>query len=150
VQVHLLNEAVKVFTRRGNDWTKRFRKIDNRNEQTYDATMGGAAAHIILKIQTKNPIELGDFVAEFTSIASQHDKFIRENHPDLGPEARIYVTQIKKGSIIAELLPFVPFGMFVPEIIQSIEQINAVTEFVRNYRVTNLHQVIDLPDDDAA
>lgn len=27
VQVHLLNQSVKVFTRRGNDWTKRFRKI---------------------------------------------------------------------------------------------------------------------------
>jgi bifunctional non-homologous end joining protein LigD len=27
VQVHLVNEAIKVFTRRGNDWTKRFRKI---------------------------------------------------------------------------------------------------------------------------
>jgi hypothetical protein len=27
VQVHLVNKAVKVFTRRGNDWTKRFRKI---------------------------------------------------------------------------------------------------------------------------
>ena len=27
VQVDLANEAVKVFTRRGNDWTKRFRKI---------------------------------------------------------------------------------------------------------------------------
>jgi bifunctional non-homologous end joining protein LigD len=27
VQVHLVNEAVKVFTRRGNDWTKRFRNI---------------------------------------------------------------------------------------------------------------------------
>lgn len=27
VQVHLANEAVKIFTRRGNDWTKRFRKI---------------------------------------------------------------------------------------------------------------------------
>jgi bifunctional non-homologous end joining protein LigD len=27
VQVHLANEAVKVFTRRGNDWTKHFRKI---------------------------------------------------------------------------------------------------------------------------
>ena len=27
VQVHLVNEAVKVFTRRGNDWTKRFRKV---------------------------------------------------------------------------------------------------------------------------
>jgi bifunctional non-homologous end joining protein LigD len=27
VQVHLVNEAIKVFARRGNDWTKRFRKI---------------------------------------------------------------------------------------------------------------------------
>ena len=27
VQVHVVNEAVKVFTRRGHDWTKRFRKI---------------------------------------------------------------------------------------------------------------------------
>jgi bifunctional non-homologous end joining protein LigD len=27
VQVHLRNAAVKVFTRRGNDWTNRFRKI---------------------------------------------------------------------------------------------------------------------------
>src|SRR3954470_25053821 len=27
VQVHIANGAVKVFTRRGNDWTKRFRKV---------------------------------------------------------------------------------------------------------------------------
>jgi bifunctional non-homologous end joining protein LigD len=27
VQVHLANEAVKIFTRRGHDWTSRFRKI---------------------------------------------------------------------------------------------------------------------------
>jgi bifunctional non-homologous end joining protein LigD len=27
VQVHLRDVAVKVFTRRGNDWTNRFRKI---------------------------------------------------------------------------------------------------------------------------
>jgi ATP-dependent DNA ligase len=26
VQAHLVHEAVKIFTRRGNDWTKRFRK----------------------------------------------------------------------------------------------------------------------------
>jgi len=29
IQVHLANVAVKVFTRRGNDWTERFRKIAN-------------------------------------------------------------------------------------------------------------------------
>jgi bifunctional non-homologous end joining protein LigD len=27
VQLHISNGAVKVFTRRGNDWTKRFRKV---------------------------------------------------------------------------------------------------------------------------
>src|ERR1044072_5646087 len=27
VQVHLVNEAIKVFTRRGHDWTSRFRKV---------------------------------------------------------------------------------------------------------------------------
>ncbi len=27
VQVHLANEAIKIFTRRGHDWTNRFRKI---------------------------------------------------------------------------------------------------------------------------
>ena len=27
VQVHIFNTEVKVFTRRGNDWTKRFKKI---------------------------------------------------------------------------------------------------------------------------
>jgi ATP-dependent DNA ligase len=27
VQVHLINGAVKIFTRRGNDWTRRFRKV---------------------------------------------------------------------------------------------------------------------------
>jgi bifunctional non-homologous end joining protein LigD len=29
VQVHLGNETIKVFTRRGNDWTNRFKKIAN-------------------------------------------------------------------------------------------------------------------------
>jgi bifunctional non-homologous end joining protein LigD len=41
VQVHLANEAVKVFTRRGHDWTKRLRKIAD------DARHIGASSAII-------------------------------------------------------------------------------------------------------
>ena len=41
VQVHLANEAVKIFTRRGNDWTKRFKKV------TYDAWRIKAASAVI-------------------------------------------------------------------------------------------------------
>jgi hypothetical protein len=61
--------------------------------------MAVAAAHIVLKIKTERPIELGDFVSAFTSVASQYDKFIREHHPDLTPEARIFVSEVRRGSI---------------------------------------------------
>jgi bifunctional non-homologous end joining protein LigD len=39
VQVHLANEAIKIFTRRGNDWTKRFRKIA---DDAWHVTAGSA------------------------------------------------------------------------------------------------------------
>jgi bifunctional non-homologous end joining protein LigD len=41
VQLHVVNEGVKVFTRRGNDWTKRLRKIAN------DAFLVNAGSAII-------------------------------------------------------------------------------------------------------
>ena len=41
VQVHLANESIRVFTRRGNDWTKRFKKIAD------DAWHIGAGSAII-------------------------------------------------------------------------------------------------------
>jgi bifunctional non-homologous end joining protein LigD len=41
VQLHIANENVRVFTRRGNDWTKRFRKIAN------DAFLISASSAII-------------------------------------------------------------------------------------------------------
>jgi hypothetical protein len=50
--VHVVHEAVKVFTRRGNDWTKRFRKIAD------DAWHIGAGSAIIG--QPKNERRRGD------------------------------------------------------------------------------------------
>jgi bifunctional non-homologous end joining protein LigD len=41
IQMHIANEDVKVFTRRGNDWTKRFKKIAN------DAFLISASSAII-------------------------------------------------------------------------------------------------------
>jgi bifunctional non-homologous end joining protein LigD len=41
VQLHLMNEDVKVYTRRGNDWTRRFKKIVS------DAFLIGASSAII-------------------------------------------------------------------------------------------------------
>src|SRR5438067_13793853 len=96
--------------------------------------MGAVSAYIQVRLQTKNPIEIGDFVSEFTSVASQYDKFIRERYPDLTSEAHIYVKQVRRGSIIVELLPFVPLLiMGGAEMAIHLEHINALNEFVRTY-----------------
>src|SRR5258705_238718 len=54
---------------------------DNQGTNSYDAYMTAGKPYIILKLETKNPIELGNFVSEFTSVASQYDKFIKERYP---------------------------------------------------------------------
>jgi bifunctional non-homologous end joining protein LigD len=43
VQVHLANEAVKIFTRRGNDWSKRFKRVahDARRIKAASAVIDG-------------------------------------------------------------------------------------------------------------
>jgi hypothetical protein len=105
---------------------------DNRCAHPYDAYMAAGKPYIIVKLQTKNPIELGNFVAEFTSIASQFDKFIKQHYPDLASEAEILVKQVKRGSIVIELLPFLPL-IFGTETLSPIEHVNAVNEFVKNY-----------------
>jgi hypothetical protein len=107
---------------------------DNFDEQTYDRYMAARQPYLLMTIQTKNPIEIGDFVSGFTSVAAQYDKFIRQEHPDLTTEAKIYVKQVRRGSIIVELLPFVPYVMFGAESLTHIEHINAINEFVTTYR----------------
>lgn len=87
-----------------------------------------------MKLQTKSPIEIGHFVAGFTSVASQYDKFIKEHCPDLAAEADIYVKQVTPGSIVVELSPFVPYGVFGTESLTRITHINAVDEFIRSYK----------------
>jgi hypothetical protein len=107
---------------------------DNLRELPYDGFMAAGAPYILVRLQTRNPIEIGDFVATFASVASQYDKFIRQAHPDLSPQAQLFVRQVKAGSIIVELLPFLPYALFgADQIVTRLEQINAVNEFVKTY-----------------
>jgi hypothetical protein len=70
----------------------------------YADVMAEGEPYISLTVVTKSPIELGDFVSAFTSLANQYQKFIRENYPDETPEATIYVREINPGSIVAILV----------------------------------------------
>ena len=92
---------------------------------------GDEPAHIVLNIQTKNPIELNDFVSAFTSIASQYEKFVRANYPELSGHAEIFVREVRAGSIEADLIPWALQGLSA--VVNVIEQIQIVDKFVRTY-----------------
>src|SRR5947209_1319467 len=87
--------------------------------------------HILLNIETKRPIELGDFVSAFSSIASQYEKFVRSEYPELAGDAKIYVREVRAGSIEADLIPWAVQGL--SSVVNVIEQILIVEKFVRTY-----------------
>jgi hypothetical protein len=97
--------------------------------------MASAAAHIIVTINVERPIDLGNFVSAFTSVSSQYDKFIREKHPDLSSDARIFVCEVRHGSIVADLIPFFTHDLIggIYSIVEPVEQIAVTHEFVRHY-----------------
>jgi hypothetical protein len=85
-------------------------------------------AHIVLKLDTKEPIELGDFVSALTALASQYEKYIKETNPDLKGYARIYIREIRPGSIEADLIPWI---VVAAPFIASMDHILIVENFVR-------------------
>lgn len=104
---------------------------DNLGAQSYNALMAEEPAHIVLYVDTKDPIELGDFVSGFTSISSQYDKFIRSNFPDLTGESRIFIREVRAGSIEADLVPWALLG--VSALVNAMDQVLIVEQFVRTY-----------------
>ncbi len=107
------------------------REDDNFAGYSYDAIMAGEPAHIELHVDTKQPIELGDFVAGFTSISSQYDKFVKSSFPNLEGESRIFIREVRPGSIEADLIPWAVKG--VSAVINAMDQVLIVEQFVRLY-----------------
>ncbi|WP_282091149.1 hypothetical protein [Epibacterium ulvae] len=59
---------------------------------------------LTLTIENSQPIELGDFVGAFTSLAKEYQREISGNS-NFEDDAKIYVKEVRKGSIIADLVP---------------------------------------------
>jgi hypothetical protein len=81
-------------------------------------------AKLTIKIENKKPVELTDFTDSFSSLANQYYKFLSENEAfSLKPETKLYIKEIKSGSIITELSDLVPL------VIPFVEHSNSVIEF---------------------
>lgn len=102
--------------------------IDRGIMGLYSSIMVRGQPHLTLKLDTKEPIELGAFVGAFTSLANEYDRYIRYTNPDLVGEADMYVRDVRSGSVIADLLPY--FVLAAP-FIDSMDKMLVVEQFVR-------------------
>lgn len=95
------------------------------------------AAHIEIVIRNSEPIELLDFTASLTGIAREHEAQVRASTPKVSlDETRLLIVDVRKGSIILELLPVLaPF-------VSTAEVTNTAIAFVENMKaaVTQLRQ----------
>lgn len=100
-------------------------------ETSYASLMGENTPHIVLRLDTKQPIELTDFVRAFTSLANEYERFLRAEHPDLADHSKVYVKQVQKGSIEAELWNYAALAGAVA--ITHMDQLLILEQFVLNY-----------------
>lgn len=94
----------------------------------YGSVMNKEPAHIILNIETKQPIEIADFVSAFTSLAGQYERYMRLHHPEYKGESKMYVREVRKGSIEADIIPLAVAGL-----IEFMDQTIIVKQFVEMY-----------------
>ena len=82
---------------------------------------------IVFTLELEKPVEIGDFVSAFSGLGAQFEKFIRDTHPDLDGEVKVYVKEVRKRSIEAQLIP-----LAYNTIISAMDHSMIATEFVRS------------------
>jgi len=99
-----------------------------------------------MTLDVPTAIELGDFVSAFTALASEFDRYAREESREGGPAASLYVSEVRQGSIQAILIPMLPL---LPQIANTMSQVLAVEDFVGRYgrRLLGLSQRQRPPED---
>ena len=102
--------------------------------EAYASRMVEPSTHLILTIDTREPIELGDFIAAFVGLGNQFERFAGHEHPEAKGDARFYVKEVRAGSIIAELVPYI--GPAVPILgmgMAAVKHANDLVKFVENF-----------------
>jgi hypothetical protein len=98
---------------------------------TYSQLMGEQSAHLTLKLDTAEPIELGDFVGAFTSLANEFERFVAESYPRAKADPRIYLREVRSGCVEADMIT----GLVVAAgtVISNMDQILILEDFVRRW-----------------
>lgn len=102
---------------------------DSRAYTTYASLMERGGSFIELKLGVDEPIEVSEFVAAFTAVAAEYSRFSK-GRGDQDNEATLFVSEVKQGSIIAQLIPMLPL---LAGTIEGMSAIITAEDFVQRY-----------------
>jgi len=89
-------------------------------------------ARLIVKIDNKEPIELVDLTKSLLSLASQFSTYTEQyGHSKEEKEAKLYVKEIRQGSVIVELFEMATIG-----ILPFMENCNTIVDFAKFFKTT--------------
>lgn len=102
---------------------------DNHHWRNYRAAMERGQPFIRLKLDVDQPIDLGEFVAAFTAMGAEYERFIKTERPDATSNSTLYVKHVRDGCIEAELIPWIIGG----GLLTALGAANTVYDFVEKY-----------------
>lgn len=97
-------------------------------QATYADLMVEGTPYIELRIDLKEPADLFDLVRAFSAVGNQFDEYLKREHRDLEGSTRLFVKQIRAGSIIVELIPM------IVTLVQAMDTGLIVDGFVNRFR----------------
>jgi hypothetical protein len=110
---------------------------------SYSDLMGAQQAFLTLKIDTHEPVEIGDFVGAFTSLANEFERFVRADYPDAKVEPRMFVREVRYGCIEADMIT----GLAVT-LANGAAHLMLLEDFVRRWGARfNMLRTGNVPDD---
>jgi hypothetical protein len=81
-------------------------------------------AEFTIEIKNTRPIELLDLTASLTALANEYQRHLQRDHAeDVASEVRLYVKEIRAGSVIAALMAA------SPTLLQGLSYVNTVVSF---------------------
>lgn len=75
---------------------------------SYSEAVAESRAYLSLTLDLSEPVEIEDFARLFSGFGSQFDDYLRDEHPQLKGHARLFVREVREGSIVADLVPSIP------------------------------------------
>ena len=84
---------------------------------------GGAAD--LMSLELAKPVEIHDFVATFFGLGVPFERFLRSGYPELEGEVKVFVTDVRKGSMEAVMA----ISYIYPQIITVMDHLLISTDF---------------------